>query len=64
MRQVRLAMGLAHFRLGAFPSAVKMWSMAVDQTPLAQAAARMAIMRNIGIAHLRMQQYRVQLSRP
>ena len=57
--QVRLAMGLAHFRLEAFPAAVKMWRMAVDLTPLAEAAARMAIMRNIGVAHLRMQQHQV-----
>ncbi len=50
-------MGLAHFKLEEFAAAVRMWRMAVDQTPLGEAAARMGIMRNIGIAQLRMQQF-------
>jgi hypothetical protein len=50
-------MGLAHFKLEEFAAAVRMWRMAVDQTPLDEAAARMAIMRNIGVAQMRMQQF-------
>lgn len=57
--QVRLAMGAAHYELGEYPAALKMWRMAVDGTPLADTGARMAIMRNIGIVLLRLQRYQV-----
>ena len=57
-------MGLAHFKLEDFAAAVRMWRMAVDQTPLGEAAARMAIMRNIGIAQLRMQQFQACAGAP
>ena len=55
MRQARQDMGRAHYELGDYAAAAKMWRMAVDQTPLADTAVRMGLMRNIGIALLRME---------
>ncbi|KAK9806351.1 hypothetical protein WJX72_011075 [[Myrmecia] bisecta] len=53
----RVNMGNIYFEQRKFPAAIKMYRMAVDQVATTSRSARLKIMRNIGIAFVRMGQY-------
>ena len=55
--RLRVNMGNIHFEQGNFPSAVKMYRMALDQVPPTNRATRMRIQRNLGVAFVRMGNY-------
>lgn len=52
-------MGNIYYKQKKFPLAVKMYRMALDQTPSAYKEIRYRILRNIGNAFMRLGQYQV-----
>ncbi len=50
-------MGNIYFEQAKYPAAIKSYRMALDQLPPAAAHARAAVLRNVGIAFVRMGQY-------
>jgi hypothetical protein len=57
-------MGNIHFEQSKFPQAIKMYRMALDQVPGTQKETRYKIMRNIGVAFMRLGQYQVSNAAP
>ena len=55
--RLRINMGNIYFEQEKFPNAIKMYRMALDQLPPTAKEVRFKVMRNIGIAFLRMGQY-------
>lgn len=53
-------MGNIYFEQRKFPQAIKMYRMALDQVPGTQKETRYKIMRNIGVAFMRLGQYQVR----
>lgn len=58
---LRVNMGNIYFEQQKYPAAIKMYRMALDQVPLTSKSVRNCIMRNIGIAFMRVGQYQVGL---
>ena len=58
---LRVNMGNNYFEQQKYPAAIKMYRMALDQVPLTSNSMRNKIMRNIGIAFMRVGQYQVCL---
>ena len=52
-------MGNIYFEQHKYPSAIKMYRMALDQVPLTSRSVRSKILRNIGVAFMRVGQYQV-----
>lgn len=50
-------MGNIYFEQGKYPAAIKMYRMALDTLPAAATGPRGRILRNIGVAFVRMGQY-------
>lgn len=50
-------MGNVHFEQGKYPSAIKMYRMALDALPPAAAYQRSRLMTNIGLAFVQLGQY-------
>ena len=50
-------MGNIYFEQGKYPQAIKMYRMALDQIPNACKEARFRVMRNIGLAFVRLGNY-------
>ena len=57
-------MGNIYFEQQKYPAAIKMYRMALDQVPLTSKRTRNQILRNIGIAFMRVGQYQVWLHVP
>ncbi|GMH37313.1 hypothetical protein BSKO_05186 [Bryopsis sp. KO-2023] len=55
--RLRVNMGNIYFQQRKFPMAIKMYRMALDQIPATSREVRYKIMRNIGMAFIRMGQY-------
>ena len=55
--KLRVNMGKVYFDRGEFPSAIKMYRMALDHISHEQKGVRFKVMRNIGIAFVKMGQY-------
>ena len=53
-------MGNIYFEQQKYPAAIKMYRMALDQVPLTSASVRSKILRNIGVAFMRVGQYQVR----
>lgn len=56
---LRINMGNIYFEQHKYPSAIKMYRMALDQVPLTSRSVRSKILRNIGVAFMRVGQYQV-----
>ena len=56
---LRINMGNIHFEQQKYPSAIKMYRMALDQVPLTSRSVRNRILRNIGVAFMKVGQYQV-----
>ena len=56
---LRINMGNIHFEQQKYPSAIKMYRMALDQVPLTSRSVRNRILRNIGVAFVKVGQYQV-----
>ncbi|KAL0039331.1 hypothetical protein WJX79_003743 [Trebouxia sp. C0005] len=54
---LRINMGNIHFEQQKYPSAIKMYRMALDQVPLTSRSVRNRILRNIGVAFMKVGQY-------
>ena len=52
-------MGNIYFEQQKYPAAIKMYRMALDQVPLTSRSVRSKILRNIGVAFMRVGQYQV-----
>ena len=52
-------MGNIYFEQHKYPSAIKMYRMALDQVPLTSRSVRSKILRNIGVAFMHVGQYQV-----
>lgn len=50
-------MGNVHFEQGKYPSAIKMYRMALDALPTTAAYQRSRLMANIGLAFVQLGQY-------
>lgn len=57
VNRLKINMGNIYFQLGAFPKAIKMYRMALDQVPANQKELRLKISHNIGILFIKMGQY-------
>lgn len=57
--RLKVNMGNIYYKQKKFPLAVKMYRMALDQTPSAYKETRYRILRNIGNAFMRLGQYQV-----
>lgn len=55
-------MGNIYFEQHKYPAAIKMYRMALDQVPLTSRSVRSKILRNIGVAFMRVGQYQVLLT--
>ena len=55
--RLRVNMGNIYFEQKKYPIAIKMYRMALDQIPATAKEIRFKIMRNIGLAFVRMGQY-------
>lgn len=55
--RLRVNMGNIYFEQGKYPQAIKMYRMALDQIPNACKEARFRVMRNIGLAFVRLGNY-------
>eukprot|EP00877_Chromochloris_zofingiensis_P003785 jgi/Chrzof1/13407/Cz07g31250.t1 len=55
--RLRINMGNIYFEQGKYPAAIKMYRMALDTLPAAATGPRGRILRNIGVAFVRMGQY-------
>jgi len=55
--RLRVNMGNIYFKQGKYPTAIKMYHMAVDQIPKTSNELRLKIFRNIGHAFVRMGEY-------
>lgn len=53
----RVNMGNVHFEQGKYPSAIKMYRMALDALPPSAAYQRARLMTNIGLAFVQLGQY-------
>jgi hypothetical protein len=58
--RMRVNMGNIYFEQRKFTQAIKMYRMALDQVPGTQKETRYKIMRNIGVAFMRLGQYQVR----
>ena len=56
---LRINMGNIYFEQHKYPAAIKMYRMALDQVPLTSRSVRSKILRNIGVAFMRVGQYQV-----
>ena len=56
---LRINMGNIYFEQQKYPAAIKMYRMALDQVPLTSRSVRSKILRNIGVAFMRVGQYQV-----
>ena len=56
---LRINMGNIHFEQQKYPSAIKMYRMALDQVPLTSRSVRNRILHNIGVAFMKVGQYQV-----
>lgn len=56
---LRVNMGNIYFEQQKYPAAIKMYRMALDQVPLTSKSMRNKIVRNIGIAFMKVGQYQV-----
>lgn len=52
-------MGNIYFEQQKYPAAIKMYRMALDQVPLTSRSVRNRILRNIGVAFMKVGQYQV-----
>lgn len=57
VNRLKINMGNIYFQLGAYPKAIKMYRMALDQVPGNQKELRLKISHNIGILFIKMGQY-------
>jgi len=57
--RLKVNMGNIYYKQERFPLAVKMYRMALDETPSAYKETRYRILRNIGSAFMRLGQYQV-----
>ncbi|RWS04201.1 intraflagellar transport protein 88-like isoform X1 [Dinothrombium tinctorium] len=55
--RLKVNIGNIHFYQSNFPKAIKFYRMALDQMPNTQKATRMKLMRNIGLAFVKLNQY-------
>lgn len=58
---MRINMGNIYFEQQKYPAAIKMYRMALDQVALTSRSVRNRILRNIGVAFMRVGQYQVSL---
>ncbi|XP_072942133.1 uncharacterized protein nompB [Epargyreus clarus] len=56
--RLKVNMGNIHFKMGEHPKALKLYRMALDQTPTAEKDLRMKVMHNIGLLLVRMGKFR------
>ena len=54
---LRINLGNIYFEQQKYPVAIKMYRMALDQVPLTSRSVRSKILRNIGVAFMRVGQY-------
>lgn len=59
--RLRVNMGNIHYQQQKYPSAIKLYRMALDQIPNAAKKTRYKIMKNIGNAFVKMGQFQVRL---
>ncbi|KAI5641970.1 tetratricopeptide repeat domain-containing protein [Phthorimaea operculella] len=56
--RLKVNMGNIYFKMGEHPKALKLYRMALDQTPTAEKDLRMKVMHNIGLLLVRMGKFR------